>query len=186
MQIDNLEIYQNSFSTPLITLCIESGLCSDVNETEYHELEILQPVYSSSVVIGNGQCGEAILQFFSTAINVTNGDNYTLISDCLKIRDDICTAEWRITEVFFNVSLPDCSSFDKDGDFITGRAPTLSCSDDFGIFCDALCQPLCDDISIFNDTATIIYEVLNIILHSLSLTFGLITFLSCCLHKKKM
>ena len=187
LQVNNIESYQELFNTPLITLCNESELCSDYNETdEYHELEVLQPVYALSTVIGNSQCGETLLQFFSIAINETNKDNYTLIRDCLRIRDDICAAEWRVAEIFFNASLPDCSSFDEDANFVMARAPTLSCPDDFGVFCGSLCQPLCDEISIFNDTATTVYEVLNIIFHSLSLIAGVVTLLACCLRKWKM
>ena len=171
---------------PLITLCNETELCSNYNKTKDHKLEILQPVYGFSFVTENSQCGEAILQFFFTAINEVNGDNYTLITDCLRIRDDICAAEWRVVEVFFNVSLPDCSSFDKHSNFVTARAPVLSCPDDFEVFCGSLCQPVCDEISIFNDTATTVYEVLNIILHTLSLIAGIVTLLACCIYKKKM
>ena len=186
-QVNNIEHYQTSFNTPLIALCNENKLCSSYNETdEYHELEILQPVYSLSTLLGNTQCGEATLQFFFTAINETNNDNYTLKTDCLRIRDDICAAEWRVAEVFFNASLPDCSSFDEDANFVTARAPTLSCPDDFGVFCGSLCQPLCDEISIFNDTATTVYEVLIIIFHTLSLIAGIVTLLACCLRKWKM
>ena len=126
------------------------------------------------------------MQFFFTTINETNGDNYTLITDCLKIRDDICAAEWRLAEILFNASLPDCSSFDKDENFVTARAPTLSCPDDFGVYCGSLCQPLCGEISIYNDTATTVYEVLNIIFHSLSLIAGVVTLLACYLCKRKM
>ena len=187
LQVNNYEHYQNLFSTPLITLCNESELCSDYNETdEYHELEVLQPVYALSTALGNSQCGEAVLQFFFTAINETNGDNYTLITDCLKIRDDICAAEWRVAEILFNASLPDCSSFDEEENFVTARAPTLICPDDFGVYCGSLCQPLCGEISIYNDTATTVYEVLNIIFHSLSLIAGVVTLLACCLRKRKM
>ena len=186
-QVNNIEDYQDLFNTPLITICNESELCSDYNETdEYHELEVLQPVYALSTVLVNSQCGDAILQFFSAAINETNNDNYTLITDCLRIRDDVCAAEWRVAEIFFNVSLPDCSSFDEDANFVTARAPTLSCPDDFGVFCGSLCQPLCDEISIFNDTATTVYEVLNIIFHTMSLIAGIVTLLACCLRKWKM
>ena len=186
LQADNFELNQDTYGTPLITLCNESDVCSNYNKTVHHEFEILQPIYDFSFVTRNGQCGTAILQFFFTAINEANRDNYTLITDCLRIRDDICAAEWRIVEVFFDVSLPDCSSFGEDANFVTARAPTLSCPDDFGEYCGSLCQPLCDEISIFDDTATTVYKVLNIILHSLSLIAGVVTFLACCLYKKKM
>ena len=143
-------------------------------------------MYALSTATGNSQCGDAVLQFFSTAIIETNSDNHTLIMDCLRIRDDICAAEWRIAEIFVNVSLPDCGSFDEDANFVTARAPTLSCPYDFGVFCGSLCQPLCGEISIFDDTATTVYEVLNIILHTMSLIAGIVTLFACCLHKQQM
>ena len=187
LQVNDIEHYQNLFNTPLITFCNKSKLCSDYNETdECHELEILQPVYAISMELGNSQCGEEILQFFFTAINETNSDNYTLITECLRIRDDICAAEWRIVEIFFNVSLPNCSSFDDNANFVTARAPTLSCPDDFGVFCGSLCQPLCGEFSKFNSTATSVYELLNIIFYTLSLFAGIVTLFACCIRKRKM
>ena len=169
-------------------LCNESKICSDCNETEYHELDILQTVHDLSVALGNDQCSEAILQFFCKATNLIDVDNYTvtLIEGCSQVRDDECAAEWRIAENFFNVSLPDCSSFDTDTNFTTARAPVLGCPDDFGVFCGSICQPLCDEISIFNDAATAAYKILNITFHTMSLIGGVITFLACCLRKKKM
>jgi len=188
LQIDNPQLFQVSSSTPLIMLCNKNERCSDCNktETELHELEVLRPVHDLSLLLGNGQCSEAILQFFCNAINIVDNDNYTLIKECLRVRDNECATEWRIAEVFFNVSLPDCNSFDRDANFITTRAPTLSCPDDFGVFCGSLCQPLCAEFSLFNDAATVAYEVLNIILHTLSLIGGVVTFLACCLRKRKM
>ena len=182
LQIDSPELLLGSITTPLIMLCNKSK----INETEYHELDILQPVHVLSVALGNDQCSEAVLQFFCNAINAIDTDNYTLINECSKVRDNECAAEWRIAENFFNASLPDCGSFDTDANFTTARAPVLECPDDFGVFCGSICQPLCDEISIFNDAATDAYEVLNIILHSMSLIGGVVTFLACCLRKRKM
>ena len=164
--------------------CNKSRLCSDCNKTELSELEILRPVHDLSIVLGNSRCNKAVQEFFCDA--VTTIDNFTLIKQCLHVRDDECAAEWRIAEDFFNFSLPDCSSFDKDGNFTTKRAPILSCPDDFGIFCGSLCQPLCAELSLFNDPATVAYRVLNIICHTISVIGGVITILACCLRKRKM
>ena len=143
-------------------------------------------MYHFSAILGNNQCNDAVLYFYCNAINVIYNDKYTLINECFKVRDEKCAAEWRIAENFLNFSLPDCSSFDTDGNFVTARAPVLECPDDFGMFCGSICQPLCAELSLFNDAATIAYEVLNIILHTLSLIGGVITFLACCLRKRKM
>ena len=139
-----------------------------------------------SVALGNDQCSEAVLQFFCNAINAIDTDNYTLINECSKVRDDECAAEWRIAENFLNASLPDCGSFDTGANFTTARAPVLGCPDDFGVFCGSICQPLCDEISIFNDATTDAYKVLNITFHIMSLIGGVVTLLACCLRRKKM
>ena len=59
----------------------------------------LQPVYHLSSVLRNNQCSEAVLEFFCNALNIIDNDNYTLIEECLKMRDSTCAAEWRITEI---------------------------------------------------------------------------------------
>lgn len=164
-------------------LCNENELCSDCNKTEYHKLEILQPIYSLSVILGNDQCSEAVLLFFC---NAANNNISALMRECKTLRDDECAAEWRITENLLKIELPSCSSFEDGVNFTTARAPILSCPDDFEVFCGSLCLPLCDEVSIFNDVTTIVYEVLDIILHSLSLIGGVVVFFACCLRKRKM
>lgn len=134
----------------------------------------------------NGQCSEAILQFLCNAINAVNNDSYELIRECLMVRDNECAAEWRITENFFGVPLPSCDSFNESINSTSARAPVLSCPDDFGTFCGSLCQPLCAQISLLNDVATIAYVVLNITFHILSVIAGVITILACFVNKRKM
>ena len=155
---------------------------------EYQELldQILQPVHDLSHLLGNGQCSEAIVQFFCNAINEVNNDSFLLIKECLIVRDNKCAAEWRIAENFFDVPLPSCDSFDESANFTIARAPILSCPENFGVFCGSLCQPLCAEISLFNNAATIAYEVLNIILHTMSVIAGVVTLIACLVHRRKM
>lgn len=187
-QISNPEFFQTSVNITLISLCNESELCSNCYDIEFVELlnQILQPVYELSFALGNGQCGEAVLQFFCNVIDVIDDDGQALFQQCLEVRDDKCAAEWRIAEIFFDVPLPSCDSFNGSSNFTFERAPVLSCPDDFGIFCGSLCQPLCARISLFNDAATVAYEVINIILHTISVVAGVITILVCCIQRKKM
>ena len=147
---------------------------------------ILQPVHDLSLLLGNVQCSEAIVQFFCNAISEADNDSFILIKECLIVRDNKCAAEWRIAENFFDVPLPSCNSFNESANFTIARAPVLSCPEDFGIFCGSLCQPLCAEISLFNDVATAAYEVLNIILHTMSVIAGVITLIACCVHRRKM
>lgn len=146
----------------------------------------MQPVYDLSLALGNDQCSGAVLQFFCNAIDAVENDSHSLVKECLEVRDDKCAAEWRVAENFFEVPLPSCDSFNGSANFIPERAPVLSCPHDFGIFCGSLCQPLCAEISLFDDAATVIYEVLNIILHTMSVIAGVVTILACCIRKTKM
>ena len=162
-------------------------LCN-VSRNYYNDtrLKILKPVYHLSFVVANNQCSQAILQFLCNWINIIDDENYNLIKECFKMRDDTCAAEWRIAENLFNFSLPDCSNFNSDGNFVTARAPVLKCPDDYGIFCGSICQPLCDKVSLFNDAATAASKVLNIIFHTICLIGGVVTLFVCCLRKRKM
>ena len=182
MQITNPQLLQTSGNVTLIVFCNESELRYDFNETEYLD-QVLLPVYGLSVATGNDQCGEAVSQFFCNAVSAVSNDNY---KECLEVRDDKCAAEWRIAENFLDVPLPSCDSFNESAILIIERAPILSCPDDFGIFCGSLCQPLCADISLFDDAATITYEVLNIILHTTSIIAGVVTILACFVRRTKM
>ena len=156
----------------LITLSIKNYLLN----------QILQPVHDLSHLLGNGQCSEAIVQYFCNATNKVNSDSFF---ECLIVRDNKCAAEWRIAENFFDVPLPSCDSFDESANFTIARAPILSCPEDFGVFCGSLCQPLCAEISLFNNAATIAYEVLNIILHTMSVIAGVVTLIACFVHRRK-
>jgi len=176
----------------LTLFCNESKLCFNCSEIEYQIFlildQILQPVHDLSHLLENSQCSEAIQQLFCNAINKANGDSDMLMKDCLRIRDDKCAAEWRVAEIFFDVPLPSCISFNESESLslIFEGAPVLSCPKDFGIFCGSLCQPLCAEISLFNDAATVAYKVLSIILHTMSVIAGVITLIICCVHKRKM
>jgi len=110
----------------------------------------------------------------------------SLDEECLEVRDNKCAAEWRLVETFFNITLLDCNSLNDTGDISLSRAPTQSCPDDFGVLCGSICQPLCAEISLFNDAATTAYEVLNIIFHSISVVSGFVTLFACVYDRKKM
>ena len=183
MQITNPQLLQTSGNATLIVFCNGSELCSDCNvETEFLD-QVLLPVYGLSVATGDDQCGEAVSQFFCNVVGAVGNDSY---KECLQVRDDKCAAEWRIAENFLDVPLPSCDSFKESANLTIERAPILSCPDDFGIFCGSLCQPLCADISLFDDTATIAYIVLNIVLHTASIITGVVTILACFVRRTKM
>ena len=182
LQFNNPQLLQTLNNITLISFCNGSELYPGSDETVLLDQALL-PVFGLSAVTENDQCSEAVSQFFCNVVGAVDNDIY---KECLEARDDKCAAEWRIIESFFNATLLSCDSFNGSGNFIIERAPKLSCPDDFGIFCGSLCQPLCADISLFDDAATVTYEVLNIILHTTSIIAGVITIIACFMRRTKM
>ena len=187
-QVTNQDLFQISITTPLFSFCNGTEICLDCNDLTagYLRLLILQSVYELSVVLENGQCSDAISQFYCNAIDAVNDDSHDLITECLQVRDDACAAEWRMAEAFVDLTLPNCDDFYGSENFTSEKAPALSCPPDFGVFCGSLCQPLCDEFSLFSDAATVAYRVLNIMFHVMAIIAGVVTILACYVHKAKM
>ena len=177
-QVTNQETLQGQLTTLLISFCNESNPADG-----YLQLLTLQAVYELSVVLENGQCSDAISQFYCNAID---DDSHDLITECLEVRDDTCAAEWRMVESFIDLTLPSCDGFYGANNFTSEKAPALSCPADFGVFCGSLCQPLCAEFSLFSDAATVAYKVLNIMFHVVAIIAGVVTILACCVHRTKM
>ena len=188
-QVTNQDLFQISITTPLFLFCNGTEICLEcINPTSgYLRLLILQSVYELSVVLENDKCGDAIAQFYCDAIDTVNdGGGRDLITECLEVRDDTCATEWRMIEAFTDFTLPNCDGFYGSENFTSDKAPALSCPADFGIFCGSLCQPLCNEFSLFSDTATVAYRVLSIVFHVIAIIAGVITILACCMLKTKM
>ena len=143
-------------------------------------------MYELSVVLENDQCSDAISQFYCNAVDTVNNHSHNLITECLEVRDDICAAEWRMVESFLDFTLPSCNNFYGSKNFTSEKAPALSCPAGFDIFCGSLCQPLCDEFSLFSDVATVAYRVLNVMFHVVAIIAGVVTILACCVHRTKM
>ena len=189
-QVTNVEMFQPSNVSLLdkCNLCKESELCYNCTDDIAEEFYLLQLVYDFSVVTRNSQCSKAIRSLFCNAVTSYDDDDITtpLDEECVKVRDNECAAEWRLMETFFNVTLLDCNSLNDSGHILLSKAPAQNCPDDFGVLCGSVCQPLCAEISLFNDAATTAYEVLNIIFHSMSVVSGFGTLVACIYDRKKM
>ena len=86
-----------------------------------------------------------------------------------------------------NVSIPDCSSF-NDGANLTfsAVAPTLTCPDNFDVFCDAACLPVCGGVSPYSNTINTFYAVWTIAMFVICVTGGIIDFVAYYLNRKTM
>lgn len=166
----------------------EGRPCNDSDGVP-QQIYLLKLVDSFCSITGNRQCSDAIQSLSCAAItSYDDGINaaLTLTTACTRARDNECAAEWRMVESFLNISLIDCKSFNDSGNITLSRAPNLQCPDDFGTFCGSVCQPLCAEMSLFNDAATTTNRILSIIFHSTSVISGIITLFVCFIHRDKM
>jgi len=109
-----------------------------------------------------------------------------LTSMCLKVRDSDCALEWREVETILNTPIPDCASFDVNGNLTFSKAPLPNCSDQFGIFCDSICLPLCGEYDPFNKGSTKFYDILTSILGIIGLIGGVVTLIACYYNRHKL
>ncbi|XP_065907492.1 uncharacterized protein [Dysidea avara] len=168
-------------------MCEQSDLCNYTYSVPL-EFYLLQPVFDVSFITGNGLCSEVILSLFCNAAALYDGCNMETALDekCVKVRDNECASEWRIVETLFNLTLLDCNSLNETGNVSLSRASIQTCPDDFGVLCGSICQPLCAEFSLYNDVATTVYAVLDILFNCTSIITGIITMVACIYERKKM
>jgi len=163
------------------------------NESVYHgcnisEVIALYSVYNVGARLKTKQCTEDGLNFFCNAISFLCDDqleDYTpsLSEECVQTRDDNCVAEWRIVENLFNLSLPECSSFNDNINLTVSNASILSCPDDFSVFC-GLCFPLCQ--SPLPRGVRTAYTAVTVVLFIISIVGGVIALIASIRKRKQM
>ena len=110
-----------------------------------------------------------------------NNNNYSYFRDlmCDSIRQDYCTAEWRLIELNSTLSakLLDCDE----------ETATIKCDEQFGLANnDSLCLPLCTKFSQYDKTFTNIYVALIIISQVINMIGGVAVFIASWIKRRKM
>lgn len=139
------------------------------------------------------ECRDMFLSFlcaqFVRACNEDDSDAKAIkptAKECKEIRDDVCFAEWRILELSeFGSQLPNCSDFD-DSDENTDTRPDLVCNEQFGLFCDSLCLPLCKEFSQNSDGLTLLQDILFIFAAISSLIGGTVVIIIAIYRRNSM
>ena len=151
-------------------------------------LQLAQSVLAVSTTLQNDQCSSSVLPFFCNASDSLcgEGDSVDLSAECEHIRDNDCVLEWRLLENFINISIPDCQSFTEDGNLTFSRAPQLTCPDQFDLFCDTFCLPVCSEFSLLSHDYEAVGKILQILFQGVGIVGGLITLITCILNRKTM
>lgn len=183
----------------LADFCPEIPSLGSQNELFYNTClrssqSLVQAIHAINLVLNNEQCSNAAVPFFCNATFLLCGDdsfdvssfNMDLKKECLQVRDNDCTIEWRILENIFNVPIPSCESFAVNKNLTFSKAPALTCPDQFNVFCDSVCLPSCEDFSQYSDDATLASYVLVFVFQLIGLISGVITLIACLFNRKKM
>ena len=174
----------------LMQVCEAKGIqISHSNCSDVPTLKAFQSVYTLGTLFENNRCSEDSLLFLCTAINSLCIDNSSLpplYEECIQVRDNKCSSEWRTAKNLFRISVPSCDSFKDDNNLTFSSAPIQTCPDAFGVFCDSLCLPLCQEITLFNDEIDLLYRIWFTTLYAINLIGGVITMIAIISYRQKM
>ena len=163
---------------------IHDNNCSNVSA-----VRALQVVYVLSIQFENNRCSEDALPFFCTAINSLCAENISLPSlseECLDVRDNKCSSEWRTAESLFKVSVPSCLSFRNGTNLTFSSAPIQTCPDISEVFCGSLCLPSCHEITLLRDGVYTAFRVWFTVFYFVSLIGGVIAIIASIVYREKM
>ena len=123
-------------------------------------------------------CSERVETLFCDALMECSNESYVKDIVCQQVRQEYCTAEWRMLEVHNQTDgLIDCEEYEE-------TAP-LNCSDQFDLANDgSLCLPLCGEFSQYSEEYTTPQVVLYAVSKFISI-FGGITVIAISYKKRK-
>ena len=109
-------------------------------------------------------CSERVETLFCDALMECSNESYVKDIVCQQVRQEYCTAEWRMLEVHNQTDgLIDCEEYEE--------TVPLNCSDQFDLANDeSVCLPLCGGFSQYPET----YTTPRNVVYAISLFIGII------------
>ena len=143
----------------------------------------LHTVYALGSVLSDDKCTiDALLFFCDITLSLCDKrELFNLTSMCLTVRDSHCALEWRAVETLLNTPVPDCTSFEMNRNLTFSKAPLPNCPDQFGIFCDSICLPVCGEYNIFG-----VRYIIACTWVTVGLCGGIITLIACYHNRRKL
>ena len=108
-------------------------------------------------------------------------NNFTYMTDimCQQVRQNYCTAEWRLSELNSTISerLIDCDE----------ETTSIDCGEQFDLANnDSICLPLCNRFSQYDETNTAVYFAVAILSHLTNMVGGIIVLVIVFIKRQKM
>ena len=115
---------------------------------------------------------------FCEALKHCNDMSYARGIVCREVRQEYCTAEWRISEIDGN-DLIDCDEY--------GETAKLNCSDQFGLANNgSICLPQCSRYSQYSDEMTIVIRIVITVVNIVNAIGGFFVIIVSFWNRKKM
>ena len=162
------------YACPNTSIQLQSSCTEDVIYT-YESLKVAS-------VLTNPFCAKATYNVFCKALQSCNSGTDQIARNilCTIVRQNLCTAEWRILEVNNrSEGLIDCYGY--------GETTTPNCTEQFDLADgDSVCLPLCKEFSQhgeqYTDAVVGLYGFVNL----LNVLGGIVVFIACVVNRKKM
>ena len=125
-------------------------------------------------------CSERVEALFCDTLMECSNESYVKDMVCQQVRQEYCTAEWRMLEVHNQTDeLIDCEEYEE--------TVSLNCGDQFGLASDgSVCLPLCGEFSQYSEAYTKPYLILSATSQLLSVIGGLTVLATSFRKRKKM
>ena len=125
-------------------------------------------------------CSERVETLFCDTLMKCSNESYVKNIVCHQVRQEYCTAEWRMLEVHNQTDgLIDCEEYEE-------TAP-LNCSDQFDLANhESVCLPLCGEFSQFSESFTTSHVVLYAVCLLINVIGGITVIIFSFRKRKKM
>ena len=125
-------------------------------------------------------CSERVETLFCDALMECSNESYVKDIVCQQVRQEYCTAEWRMLEVHNQTDrLIDCEEYEE-------TAP-LSCGEQFDLANDgSICQPLCGEFSQYSEAYTMPRVVLSAVFLLIGVIGGITVIIISFVKRKNM
>ena len=125
-------------------------------------------------------CIERVQTLFCDALMECSNESYVKDIVCQQVRQEYCTAEWRMLEVNNQTDgLIDCTGYEETA--------TLNCGDQFGLaYNEFICLPLCGEFSQYSEAYTIPYVIFYAICLFINIIGGIAVLTFSFWKRKKM
>jgi len=168
-----------------------------VSEQDIIDFFLALDTYSSIVT---KECKEATKPFICHYAFPPCNDNgsYQFITkdECLYLQNDICASEWLVALSFAPELVPDCEQLNINLDekvehsvvnsSISGVTNKIDCPENFGVFCNDKCFPLCSQFSQYNEVTTTIRSNIDIFAATLGIVGGILSIILILIRRQKM